>query len=68
MLGDPGAADTATTGVLLYVLPGAHTLLASVTGNRIGPDGYGIFATKGAIPTEAGNTFQDVEVTVRLLR
>ena len=58
------AGNGATTGISVYVADGARDVLVTVRDNTISANAYGIYAMKGTVLTQSGNTFTDVTTPV----
>ncbi|MGO8877463.1 MAG: nitrous oxide reductase family maturation protein NosD [Acidimicrobiales bacterium] len=64
ILGDPGTGDSVTTGVLLDNGGTGKSIKATVTGNTIAWDTYGIYDDAGGL-AQKGNVFLHVTVHVK---
>jgi len=58
------AGNGNTTGVSIYVAPGAGKVRVAVTRNAISSNVYGIYALAGTVLAQSGNTFTDVQTPV----
>ena len=58
------AGNGATTAISVFVADGARDVLVTVSDNAISANAYGIYALKGTVLTQSGNTFTDVATPV----
>ena len=58
------AGQGSTTAISVFVADGARDVKVTVSSNTISSNVYGIYALKGTVLTQSGNTFTDVETPV----
>ena len=58
------AGNGNTTAISVFVAEGARDVKVTVSDNTISANVYGIFALKGTVLTQSGNTFTDVQTPV----
>ena len=58
------AGNGATTAISVFVADGARDVKVTVSDNTISANAYGIYALKGTVLTQSGNTFTDVATPV----
>ena len=61
LLMSPTAGMGSTTAISVFVADGARDVKVTVSDNTISSNVYGIYALKGTVLTQSGNTFTDVE-------
>jgi parallel beta-helix repeat protein len=66
VIGDSPAGDTSTTGLIVFVIKGGRAVRITVTGNAFSNSVYGIFALKGTVLRQSGNTFTGVQTPVHV--
>jgi parallel beta-helix repeat protein len=58
------AGNGATTAISVFVADGARDVRVTVSDNAISANAFGIYALKGTVLTQSGNTFTDVTTPV----
>jgi parallel beta-helix repeat protein len=58
------AGNGSTTAISVFVADGARDVKVTVSDNTISANAYGIYALKGTVLTQSGNTFTDVATPV----